>query len=641
MKDFFERQDTARKRSIHLFIFFVLAIVLIVFCVYMVVTGIFFLSFDYYYDPGTNPAFWKLNRFAIISAIALFVILCGSLYKINELKGGGYRVAEMLGGRRIFSGTGNPEERRLLNVVEEMSIASGIPVPAVYVMDREGGINAFASGYSIDDSVISVTKGSISTLKRDELQAVIAHEFSHIFNGDTLINIRLLGWLHGILLISLIGQGILRGMSRVRGRGSLPAATLGIALFVLGYVGVFFGKLIKSAVSRQREYLADASAVQFTRNPSGLAGALKKIRGLSLGSQISHTRASEASHMYFCEGLGKSWFALMETHPPLIDRILKLEPFFNGKFPVVKTVSVAEPTPSSQAKPAPKPAEHLTRIFTGAAAMGILSTIGAPMKEHAELARKLLNTLPAPLMDATRDSFGSCALIYFLLLDQNEDIREKQLNALRTSGSNGVVAEVERLAEYSSSLEQRGRLPLVDLAIPSLRALSPQQYRTFKNNINTLVDADEKLSLFEYILRNVLIRRLDASFVKPKKKVIQIYSVRGVIWECSCVLSMIARSGHEDNEKAAAAFARGQRLLRGPKFELNFLSSDECTPVSLEKALNKLDGTSQLIKRKLLAACLDCLTFDKTVKVEEAELFRAIADVLGCPVPPWLSHEEK
>jgi Zn-dependent protease with chaperone function len=641
MKDFFDRQEAARKRTSYLFFLFVFAVVLIVVGVYMAISSLSLLSFEYYSDPDSISQFWKLSRFLFVSFCVLTVILSGSLYKIWELKGGGYRLAEMLGGKRIYPATDTPDERRLLNVVEEMAIASGIPVPAVYVMEKEGGINAFAAGYGIDDAVISVTKGSIALLSREELQGVIAHEFSHIFNGDTSINIRLLGWLHGILLISLIGEGVLRKTGRVRVRGSIPVAGAALALYIIGYIGVFIGKLIKSAVSRQREYLADASAVQFTRNPSGLAGALKKIGGLTSGSLISHPQVSEASHMYFGNGVGESWFSIMTTHPPLLDRILQLEPSFDGRYTKIEALRMPVQKPYQPDKPAPKPADHISKVMTGAAAMAILSTIGAPMKEHAEISRELISRLPESLRDAIRDPFGSCALIYALLLDQDTVIRKKQLLILRDSGPVDIVSEVEKLAKHSNQLTRRGRLPLLDMAIPSLRALSPDQYAIFKANVNSLADADEKLSLFESILRYILFRHLDACFLKPKKKVAQIYSTRGVAWECSCVLSVLARSGHEGDEEAEKAFVNGYRVLSEPRLEMGLLSLEECTPENLGKALDRLDVTSPLVKRKLLAACLECLTFDKTIKAEEAELFRAIAEGLGCPVPPWLSLQDK
>lgn len=637
MKDFFENQETARRKTGQLIFFFVLAIILIVICVYMAVTGIYILTFSFELDPLAAIPFWDPGRLVLIAIITLLVILGGSLYKINSLRDGGCRVAEMLGGRLIPPGTDRPEERRLLNVVEEMSIASGVPVPDVYVMDNEGGINAFAAGFNIEDSVICVTKGSLSLLNRDELQGVIAHEFSHVFNGDASINISLLSWLHGILLLSLIGEGILRGMGRLRSRGSMPVAVLGIALYVLGYIGLFFGRLIKSAVSRQREYLADASAVQYTRNPSALAAVLKKIGGLIKGSHILHPRVSEASHMYFCNGLNDSLFAIMDTHPPLINRILRLDPHFDGVFPEVHPLPAAGEPAAREYKPALQPAAEVLPVITGAAAMSILETVGAPMREHMELVRNMLDGLPGSIRDAVRDPSGACALIYVLLLDRSGEIREKQMDLLRSSVTPDVAAETEKLAEYLPSLASRVRLPLADMAIPSLRSLSEKQYDAFRENFNMLIDADEQVSLLEHVLRYLVFRNLDARFIKSRRKTVQIYSVRGVTAECSYVLSMLAHTGQRDEEAAVAAFNSGKRILLEPALELNLLPSEECTLDNLDGALNALAVASPLIKKKLLAACLECLTFDKTVEVQEVELFRAVADALGCPVPPWLA----
>jgi Zn-dependent protease with chaperone function len=641
MKDFFERQESARRKSGQLIFLFAVAVILITLFVYFAVTLIFYLENMYNLRTDRVVDFWDPARIIIVAGITILVILGGSFYKIRELRGGGYHIAEMLGGRLLSPGTTNHEEKRLLNIVEEMAIASCVSVPDTYVLEEEGGINAFAVGFGINDGAICVTRGGLSLLSRDELQGVVAHEFSHISNSDTLINIRLMGWLHGILLISLIGQGILRGMGRIRGRGSFPVAIFGIVLYILGSVGMFFGKLIKSAVSRQREYLADASAVQFTRNPSGLAGALKKIGGLTAGSRISHPRAMEVSHMYFSNGFGESWLALMATHPPLIDRIRRIEPSFSGLFPRIKALPVSAKTVVRPAAGVPKPAVKIPAAVTGAAAMAILETVGTPMSEHAEMSRKLISDLPGPVKAAMHEPPGACALIYVLLLDRNEEIRQRQLTMLRTFESEAIVAETEKLLDYVPQLTPQVRLPVVKLAAPALRGLSGTQYDAFKKNIDRLAGADEKLSRFEYILRHVLLRHLDARFLGPKKKVTHIYGIRGVVRECSCVLSLLAHVGHGSEEQANAAFTHGKKILMEPKLELDLLNEDECTLEELDKALNTLATTSPLIKKKLLAACLECLAFDKAIKIEEVELFRAVADALDCPVPPWLSISKK
>ena len=285
---------------------------------------------------------WQPDLFLWSTLATLAVILIGSVTKTLELHRGGSAVAEMLDGRLINSNSTDLDERKLLNVVEEMAIASGVPVPQVYVMDNEAGINAFSAGFSTSDAAIGVTRGGMKKLSRDELQGVIGHEFSHILNGDMRLNLRLMGLIFGILCLTVVGRVLLR----TRGRKN-PLPLLGLALVIIGWVGVFFGRLIQAAVSRQREFLADASAVQFTRNPGGLAGALKKIGGLASGSQLTSAHALEASHLFFANGMRNSLFGIMATHPPLPERIRALDPSFDGKFPVVAVEDAVGPSRAS------------------------------------------------------------------------------------------------------------------------------------------------------------------------------------------------------------------------------------------------------------------------------------------------------
>ncbi len=636
MKDFFERQEVARKKTALLIGLFFLAIVLIVLAVYVVLNGLYFVFLVYNARHVVHFDFWDPTRFVVICLIVVAGIVGGTLYKINKLKGGGYRVAMLLGGRRVTRNTKDLNEKKFLNVVEEMAIASGVPVPVAYVMDNESGINAFAAGYGIEDAVVCVTRGCITLLNREELQAVVAHEFSHIFNADTAMNIRLMGWLHGILVISLSGQGLLRSLRYVRGRGWLGIALLGSVLYVLGYIGLFFGKIIKSAVSRQREFLADASAVQFTRNPHGLAGALKKIGGITFGPVLAHPRAAEASHMFICDGLGGNVFGFMATHPPLVDRIRRLEPRFNGVFPKVKAMPAAEEKP----KTAPLRRRAVGGIVTGAMAVAILDSIGAPMEEHAQAARSLLEEVPEPVRTATQEPAGARALIYVMLLDKDEEVRKRQIDILKEFTTPDAFAEADTIACYLPSIPPRLRLPLVDLSVPALKTLTKEEYERFKDVIKRLTEADGKISLFEFVLGRVLIRHLDALFVKPKKKITQIYGLRGVAPECSQVLSALARAAQKGEEESRRAFEKGRKILTGTGVVIKFISAEECTLQGLDRALERLSGASPLIKKKLMAACLETVTFDKEIEEEEAELFRAVGVSLGVPVPPWLIFRE-
>ncbi|HWV58524.1 MAG TPA: M48 family metallopeptidase, partial [Longimicrobiales bacterium] len=329
--DFFQAQESARARSRVLVALFLGAVVAIIVTVYVVIQIVLAAT------GGMAPGFYP-ELFAVVAIGTSLLIAGGSGFRTLQLRSGGASVAEMLGGRRVSPDTRDIAERRLLNVVEEMAIASGMPVPAVFVLDAEQGINAFAAGYTIHDAAVAVTRGTLERLDRDELQGVIAHEFSHILNGDMRLNVRLIGLLFGILLLSVVGRGLLRGAAyggRGRKGGGGQVALIGLALTLLGFVGVFFGRLIKAAVSRQREFLADAAAVQFTRNPGGLADALKKIGGATArgGSLVRNHHAEELSHLFFAEGVQRAFAGgALSTHPPLDERIRRIEPNWDGKY---------------------------------------------------------------------------------------------------------------------------------------------------------------------------------------------------------------------------------------------------------------------------------------------------------------------
>ncbi|TVR49369.1 MAG: hypothetical protein EA402_00090, partial [Planctomycetota bacterium] len=253
--DFFSEQDLARKRSGRLVLLFLLAIVAIVIILYVVAMVVYsIVEHDFAYMQ-----WWHPGIFALTAGLTVVVITLGSVGRIASLNAGGSAVAEMVGGRLISPDSSDAAERRVLNVVEEMALASGTPVPPVYMLD-EDGINAFAAGYRNENAVIGVTRGAVERLSRDELQGVIAHEFSHILHGDMRLNIRLMGLLYGILMISVIGSIMMRALYFAGGRRRssnskndgtaiiLAIAAAGVAMYIIGYIGVFFGNLIKAAV---------------------------------------------------------------------------------------------------------------------------------------------------------------------------------------------------------------------------------------------------------------------------------------------------------------------------------------------------------------------------------------------------------
>ena len=645
--DYFASQDAARKKTGLLVAYFVLAVAGIALAVYALVVVFLALS--------TNaPARFDLPSLLATTGGVLLIVCFGSFYKMMALRAGGAQVAERLGGRIVPSNTREFNERRLLNVVEEMAIASGVPIPPVYLLDEELGINAFAAGFTGEDAAIGITRGAVAHLNREELQGVLAHEFSHILNGDMRLNIRLLGLVHGILVIALAGRVLLRGMGRGRvsrgrdqGRGGLSLLVLGLGLLVVGSVGVFFGRLIKSAVSRQREYLADASAVQFTRNPPGLAGALKKIGGLTQGSRLQHPRVEEASHMLFGNGLHRSWFALMATHPPLDVRIRRLEPRFNGMYPQVHAGVVhsgtharleggATPTPFL---PPPLPNDLLAAGLAAASeATGhVIDGVGDASAEAIAAAHAIIEGIPVAVRDASRDPYTARAVVCALMLDPtSEQVRTRQWQLLQQTMPSDVYRYIERVVPMLDSLEPIARLPLIDLAASALRALSPEQYKAFRSLIEQLIAADRAVNLFEYAVQHVLVRRLEVSLRPCQARYRAKSDARSRSSDLACVLSTLARVGHCGSDEARVAFERGASTLRSKGVPVDPYAEDTQGLEGFDQALQRLVHVPPMPKKDVLHACLACMVSDQAITAEEADLFRCVALTLDCPLPPWL-----
>ena len=640
--DFFSAQDDARRRTRWLIFLFVLAILALV-----VVTNLFIMLFaeystDYYVQGHTPTTFWEQfnwQRFTGIGLGVTAVILLGSFIRTLSLRGGGKTVAEMMGGRLVSGNPRNPLERRLLNVVEEIAIASGTPVPQVYVMEREEGINAFAAGYSTGDAVVAVTRGTLEKLNRAELQGVIAHEFSHIVNGDMRLNIRLIGILFGILMVALIGRLLFRWGAVAGSRsnrdsgGGVPLIVLGIGLLILGYVGVFFGNLIKASVSRQREYLADASAVQFTREPEGIAGALKKIGGDVQGSLISHPDAEELSHAYFSEGVHHMFNSLFATHPPLEQRIRRIEPGWDGEFIVPRPVSALEAEKEEEKLHRPISPEGMV---TGAVILtSVLDNIekgSTPETAHLEEAERLLDAIPDQLRSVAREPYGARALIYALVLDSDHEVLGKQLAHLQEHADTGVALLTKKNMGLVKRLAPRLRLTLVDLAMPALRQLSAGQYRLFKDNLNRLIEMDGEISPFEWSLQKIVLHNLDMEFEHKIPPLGRYGNPARLSHEIAVMLSFLAHHTHDSRMQRLHAFQAGARELEMEG--LSFLKEKELDLEQVDHALERLAQLKPLLKPRLLKACAACVAADGRITATEMELLRAFSSLLDCPLPP-------
>jgi Zn-dependent protease with chaperone function len=651
--DFFQHQDKARKNTKLLVFYFIIAVVFIVASVYLACLLIFSGIST---KRGGPLVLWHPEIFMYAAGGTLAIIVIGTLYKLVAIGGGGKYVAESLGGRAIPVTTKDPDERKLLNIVEEMSLASGVPVPPVYVMDNEHGINAFAAGYTPSDAVVGVTGGCMKTLKRDELQGVIAHEFSHILNGDMRLNLRLIGIIFGIVCLTVIGRILLRTGSRSRyycmysrnRSGGNPLPLLGLALIVIGWVGVFFGRLIQSAVSRQREFLADASAVQFTRNPHGLSGALQKIGGMAYGSKLESAHAEEASHMFFGNALGQSLFNGMATHPPLQDRIRAIDPSWEGKFPEVdfpaQDDAIEKLVNYAQERSTPRPPPVPPVIAAGFApqtvrVQSVLPNLGKPTPVHLRYAEELRNSFPESVQTAAHDPLSASALIYALLLSRDAATRQKQLQQITNKAGADVQQKIATLHTDVSTIAERARLPLVELTIPALRLLSPEEFKRFNSALQWLVESDRQVDLFEFVLQKIILRHLEPQFGEVRRNVVQYYTMRPLVQDCAVLLSALANVASSDSGEIQKAFLKGVPYLRTQDAEATFVPREHCSLDQVDNALNKLAGAVPQIKKNVIEACVHVVGADGVIREHEAELLRGICDSLDCPMPPFVSIE--
>lgn len=644
MTSFFTHQDRARRNTRILVLLMALAVLSIGLAIFGLWTflGTFTQPIALVYG---EPRVLRLDHLLAAVGGTALVVGVASIGRVLSLRGGGAQIAEMLGGRLV---SGQPQgvlDKRLLNVVEEMAIASGVPVPQVFVLDGEQGINAFAAGHELGDAAVAVTAGCLEKLTREELQGVIAHEMSHVLNGDMRLNIRLMGVLFGILCIGQLGRMVMRagmsggsGYGRSRGKGGgAVLGLIGLGVMIIGWIGEVFGKLIKAAVSRQREFLADASAVQFTRNPQGIAGALAKIGGHGYGAQVRVPAAEEASHFFFGDihtsMLDGAFFA---THPPLKERILRIDPRFDGHFASVPA-GIAQPEEGPVAMLAAAPtsagprAPHTPGATHELVAGDIVGHVGELTPEALDESRRLLGELPHLLRDAKDSPFSACAMVYALLLADAVPLRRQQLAIIAARSGQPLQAETERLAPVVATMLKRDRLLLVELLAPALRQLTTEQHAALGHTTQALIDADEQVSLFEYVLGYLLRERLHERLAE-RPRVRHHRSLSSVQQELSLVLSLLAYAGAAEPPQAeraflaAAARAKGARLVLAPA-SARLLSG-------LAPALDALRTLPPALCALVVDAAAHAALADRRVSHDEWTLLRAICAALRCPLPP-------
>jgi Zn-dependent protease with chaperone function len=651
--NFFEHQELARRSSKRLVVLFVLAVIAVVIAV-NVVGAFIYLNATSHRGPFGPATALPHGFFLTNTVVVLLLIGGGTWFELSRLAAGGEVVAQMAGGRVVDPGTRDLLERRLVNVVEEMALASGIPVPRVFVLDNESTINAFAAGHSVNDAVVAVTRGTLMRLNRDELQGVIGHEFSHILNGDMRLNLRLIGVLFGLLMIAMFGRFLMdMGRSSRTDRGAGPLLIAGIALWIIGYIGVFFGRLIKAGVSRQREFLADASAVQFTRNPEGIGGALRKIGGLSdeigLGTEIRHPNAETLSHLFL--GAARSAFVsgLFATHPPLMERVRRIygreldflpapeQPLAAalGAAGLGRTAAGEELAPLEFTPGVGNFASPVAALVTGTgraadvhAAIGVAPT--AAQDATAAIAQRL--DVPA-LRAAVADTTAAQMLVFSLLLDKDRAVGDQQRRALAEAFGEGAVVSVNEFHGIVQQLPPGVRLPLLDRVMPTVRRLPQAAKQRLLMLAHTLIAADGRVTLAEFLLFTVLKRRLgpDAARAVPVK----FRAVAEVRNEAALVLSLVANVRLPDAPERA--FKAGLALL--PRVEAQFVAQGGIALDAVAAAFEKLNRLAPLAKPGYIKACTAVAFIDGETNWKAASCLRTICIALDSPLPPQVIAE--
>jgi Zn-dependent protease with chaperone function len=635
--NFFEAQDKARRNTVWMILLFILAVGGLIFLTNLLLLVVLaYLKTGYFiFSVSELNNFFELSVFVGITVGVCLLIFGGSFYKTMSLSKGGPAVAEMLGGRLVPQSTNDLQQRQLLNVVEEMSIAAGMPIPKVYLLE-ENSINAFAAGQSPANAVIGVTRGTLTQLSREELQGVIAHEFSHIFNGDMRLNIRLIGVLHGILLVGMIGYFILRSLrfagrsrSKKGGNGIVVIIALGIGLMVIGYAGTFFGQWIKAVVSRQREYLADSSAVQFTRNRDSIAGALKKIGGSGAGSYIEDPAAPQYSHAYFANGLGSFWQSLFATHPPLEKRIRAIDPRWDGKFLTPRASRQPASSEASDVASA-KATEFAVNTAILSAAGAAIDQIGTLNKENIEKVRQLIVAMPGSLREAAQSAYSARAVVYASLI--SHQVGNKDVLALLEQHANREMPALTRqyLPEIKK-LDEHMKLPLLELCINALRELSTNQFIQFERAINKIIVADKKVDLTEWVIQRLVLQQLNEHFGLRKPPKARHSTLGAVKADAETLMSLIAYVEHDDDGEAANAFDHGKKEIGATAFKI--VPREELSLNSLNQSLDNLMQLKPLVKPRILLAMVAIVLTDGKTTPRGVELVRTISTCLDCPMP--------
>lgn len=665
--NFFEHQDRARKTTRRLYIYYFIAVLFVIVALNVCLLGILqFLSGVDSDSLKDSLSFFQTTEgftgaIACITGVSSLLIFSGAGIRSSQLKSlNGGQVAESLGGRLVSSNTKDRRERRLLNIVEEMSIASGVPVPKVYILDNENSINAFASGWNTDEAAIAVTKGALDYFNRDELQGVIGHEFSHILNGDMTVDMRMVGLLFGLELIFLCGYFLFRVMlssssssdsssssKDSKGGGAIILLLLiGLLIMIIGYIGKAAANIIRMAISRQKEYLADASAVQFTRNPEGIGYALIKIGQINSNNPITNPNAAACGHFFFSSINAVN---LWDSHPPLEERIARILPNYNGHIPqsilrdlrnppglMNDDVDEQQDNLSDRLKKRfpkrpldvikdrlPEQVQEQIGVF-GNGVLGVSALNASAQTTFQSSVHTSDNS--ESLDELIHEPYSVHGVIYALLMNHDPEIQNRQWEILRKNQNEHMLNLVERLIPQVESLSCADKIRVVELSVSALRQMSFEQYQMFRLNIVALTEADQKIDLFEFSLRMILTGRLDVAF-GLRKESIQYHSPNELFNEFRLTLGYIAWQGADNNQDAYNAFMAAASQIGA--MNIVFLDKNELSMNAFANSLKKIQHSSMEIRKMFFQSFVACINYDGKITSKEEDLISVIGACLN------------
>jgi Zn-dependent protease with chaperone function len=643
MAKFFEHQDRARRVTRSLIPLILVSVVPVFLASY--VPGLLIYVFIAVYTQSramlSRLDWWMPDVFLVTTAVTLVMLVTAGLIKTYQLSKGGRAVAESMNARAVRYHQASPRERQLLNVVAEMALAAGIPMPRVYILEEEPAINAFAAGYTPRDAVVVVSRGCLEELDRDELQAVVAHEVSHILNGDTRLNMRLMAIVYGLVVYHVAGNRMIEESRTDDGRVNGYLYAMGVVVSGAGALGSWMGKAIKGSINRQREFLADASAIQFTRNSDAVVRVLKKIGGHPSHSYIKNARAEEISHLFFSSSGFLSTQArrqLLNSHPPLDERVRRYEPAFSGRFEAyvprkerLRFDLIADEPLGEGEKLKGEQRSIYGKVFH-ISAENLLRWMNASEQDRLDTVRQMLRQIPAPLHAAAVED-DPAPFVCALFLEAHPEIRRRQLQALYQQMPEAIADEVARLAPHMDELPAEMRLPLFDLCVPGLRQIPYDKVRVLLVAVDAMIEVDERATLFEVALRHLVrfFGGLDTG--DGRFKITQFHALRPLNRHVNVILSALAHLGHQDEAEAEQAHRAGLAQLQGLP-ALTLLKSEECDLVKVGEAMEVLGQLTPKLQQAFFTACVHCVAADETVTAGEAELLRALGHVLDCPLPP-------